>query len=83
MMWNSTFCKLVFSPWYSDIPNRVNQHGLEYHYNKGKNVFTKKLYSISSHIFHITRETEDEHTPVLVSAHPLPKIRQKIPFTKI
>ena len=29
-----------------------------------------------------TRESEDEQSPVLVSAHPLPKICQKLPFTE-
>ena len=23
-MWNSTFCKNSFTPWYNDIPNRVD-----------------------------------------------------------
>ena len=43
-------------------------HGSEYHYDKGKKIFYKKCYSISSRTFLITRESEDEQRPVLVSA---------------
>ena len=36
--------------------------------------FYKKCYSTSSRTFQITSESEDEQRPVLVSAHPPPKI---------
>ena len=38
------------------------------------NITITKCYSTSSRTFVITRESEDEQKPVLVSAHPLPKI---------
>ena len=57
------------------------QHGSEYHYNLVKTIFLK-CYFTPSRIFHITKEFEDKQKPVLVSAHPPPKNRQKISFVE-
>ena len=57
----------------------VSENGLDYHYNIVQKYFTKSAIP-PRHIFLITRESEDEQRPVLVSAHPLLKIRQKSSF---
>ena len=44
---------------------------------EGKNYFTKKGSLTLLHTFLITRESEDEQKPVLVSGYPMPKIHWK------
>ena len=43
-------------------------------------LFYKVCYSTSSRIYHVTRESQDEQRPVLLSAHLLLKICWEIPF---
>ena len=47
---------------------------------QGPNNFTKSAIQHHQKKFHITKESEDEQRPVLVSAHPPPKIHKKLPF---
>ena len=54
----------------------LKQHGLEYQYNVPQ--FFLNCFSSPLRIFPTTRESEDKQRPVLVSAHPSPKILPKI-----
>ena len=45
-------------------------------------ILHKKCYSTLSLILLITRESEDEQRPVVISAHRPTKIRRKLPFTE-
>ena len=56
-------------------------HGSECHYSVEQSTLQKVLFHC--HIFFITRESEDEQRPVLVSAHPPQKIRKKYPAWKL
>ena len=79
---NRTFCKICF-PFVIVIFRIVSSTRFGVSLYHGGKLFDKKCYSTSSRIFHITRESEDEQRPVLVSAHPPPKSAENYPSQKL
>ena len=80
-MWNSNFCKKVFL-YFIVILRIARVARFRISLKQSEKLLYKKCYSTSSQTFVITRESEDEQKPVLISAHPPPKILWKLAFTE-